>query len=124
MSGGPERTLLVEDDALLGAVVTRQLEQRGHEVTHVTTAAAARALAGPFGVGIFDLQLPDGDGITVAKALLARAVVDRAVFFTATTSAPLLAAARAIGPVFDKGAGPSLGQLMDELCSTMNGARR
>src|SRR5262249_46745696 len=59
---------------------------------------------GPFPVGVFDIELPDGDGIELARLLLSRGVVGRAVFYTACTELQRLARAREIGSVFVKSA--------------------
>src|SRR5690348_11669417 len=56
--------LVVSDDSQVMAGVRRRLEQRGHRVCSVTTAAAAEATAldTPFDVVVCDTHLPDGDG--------------------------------------------------------------
>ena len=70
----PERILLIEDDARLGAMVRDYLEQAGYRVS-----VAATGLAGltaeerePFDAAILDLMLPDMDGLEVCRRMRAR----------------------------------------------------
>lgn len=70
MARTPRRILLLEDDALVRAGLTRQLSQGGHLVTATGTAAAAlEALA----EGSFDLLVSDGvvADSTISKLLAA-----------------------------------------------------
>ncbi|GAB1640746.1 response regulator transcription factor [Krasilnikovia sp. MM14-A1259] len=65
------RILLVEDDLRVAAVMASMLQRRGYEVEHAATAAAALAAA-PCDLVLLDLNLPDGDGVDVCRALRAR----------------------------------------------------
>jgi DNA-binding response OmpR family regulator len=65
------RILLVEDDRRVTAVMTSMLQRRGYEVEHAATASAALAAA-PCDLVLLDLNLPDGDGVDVCRALRAR----------------------------------------------------
>ncbi|MEV4280394.1 response regulator transcription factor [Actinoplanes xinjiangensis] len=65
------RILLVEDDRRVGAVMTSMLQRRGYAVEHAATATAALEAA-PCDLVLLDLNLPDGDGIDVCRALRAR----------------------------------------------------
>jgi DNA-binding response OmpR family regulator len=104
--------LLVEDDLLLARAVERTLRTRGARVRHVSCCTLASVLTGPFPVGVFDIELPDGDGIELARSLRARGVVGRVVFYTACTEPQRLARARELGNVFVKTAHlPSLLEL-------------
>jgi len=104
--------LLVEDDVLLARALERTLQARGARVRHAARCAQASVLTGPFPIGIFDIELPDGDGIELARQLRARGVVCRVVFFTACTEPARLARARELGSVFVKTAHlPSLLEL-------------
>ncbi|HEV8015479.1 MAG TPA: response regulator [Stellaceae bacterium] len=62
------KILLAEDDASVGAFVTRALRQQGHAVTHVGDGLAAlAALAGdPFDLLLTDIVMPELDGIALA----------------------------------------------------------
>ncbi len=65
------KVLIVEDSASLALGYAAQLEDAGHEVSLCETLAEARrALLGEtFEVVLLDLQLPDGDGLTLFDAL-------------------------------------------------------
>jgi DNA-binding response OmpR family regulator len=76
------RVLLVEDDARVAAALAAALRRRGHEVIHCPTAAAALA-ADPVDLVLLDLNLPDGDGIDVCRALRRR---DESVAIIAVTA--------------------------------------
>ncbi|HWO10654.1 MAG TPA: hypothetical protein VNN80_14275 [Polyangiaceae bacterium] len=105
--------LLVEDDLLLARALQRALAARGILARHVARCATAGELRGPFRVGVFDLDLPDGDGVELAQRLILAGVVQRVVFYTACTRSTRLASASALGAVFIKSR--QLGSLMDLL---------
>lgn len=105
--------LLVEDDLLLARALQRALLARGIQARHVARCATASALRGPFRVGVFDLDLPDGDGVELAQRLTRAGVVQRAIFYTACAHPARLARAGAIGAVFTKS--KQLGSLMELL---------
>ncbi len=65
------RILLVEDDHRVAGVMTSMLQRRGYEVEHAATAGAALAAA-PCDLVLLDLNLPDGDGVEVCRALRSR----------------------------------------------------
>ena len=71
------RILLVEDDAVLGKVMLRSLSDAGHRVDLAVTLAEARHFwrVQPFDAVLLDLNLPDGNGLTVLRE--ARARLDR-----------------------------------------------
>lgn len=105
--------LLVEDDLLLARALQRALMARGIQARHVARCATASALRGPFRVGVFDLDLPDGDGVELAERLVLAGIVHHVVFYTACAHPTRLARASAIGAVFAKS--KQLGSLMDLL---------
>jgi DNA-binding response OmpR family regulator len=76
------RVLLVEDDARVAAALAAALRRRGHEVVHSPTAADALA-ADPVDLVLLDLNLPDGDGIEVCRAIRRR---DESVAIIAVTA--------------------------------------
>jgi DNA-binding response OmpR family regulator len=94
--------LLVEDDLLLARALQRSLTARGIRSRHMPRCAHAALLSGPYPLGVFDIELPDGDGIELARQLLVRGVVARVVFYTACVESARLARARSLGPVFTK----------------------
>src|SRR5262249_40891738 len=105
--------LLVEDDLLLARAMQRTLVARGIRARHVARCATAAALEGPYVVGIFDIDLPDGDGVDLARLLVFRGIVTRVVFSPACAHQGRLARARDLGSVFVKSS--HLGKLMDVL---------
>lgn len=94
--------LLVEDDACLARAMLRQLHARGIGVEHCSTVGEAQQRCRKFRVGVFDIELPDGDGVKLARRLLADKVVTRAVFNTGCGDSGRLAEARSLGMVFGK----------------------
>ena len=65
------RVLIIEDSASLALGYAAQLEDAGHDVSLCETLAEARRslLAERYDVVLLDLQLPDGDGLTIFDAL-------------------------------------------------------
>ena len=65
------RVLVIEDDAMVARVVARALEQAEYavDVMDSVTTGAERALREPYDAILLDLQLPDGDGLDVVRAL-------------------------------------------------------
>ena len=98
---------------LVRIALQRALLARGIQARHVARCATASALRGPFRVGVFDLDLPDGDGVELAQQLTRSGVVQRAIFYTACAHPARLADASAIGAVFAKS--KQLGSLMEML---------
>ena len=66
--------LFAEDDARLGALVTRVLREEGHVVEWVRDgdAAAAHLDSGGFDLAILDVMMPGRDGFRVAEGRRAR----------------------------------------------------
>jgi len=69
----PAHLLVVEDDARLRALVTEALASAGHRVTAVATGGdgLAAAALGDVDLVVLDLNLPDVDGLEVARRLRA-----------------------------------------------------
>jgi len=65
------RILILEDDALLHAILVERLERSGYEVAAATTLAEARALAREHGpdLALLDVKLPDGEGTELLEEL-------------------------------------------------------
>ena len=61
----------MEDDRRVSAVMISMLQRRGYEVEHAATATAALEAA-PCDLVLLDMNLPDGDGLDVCRALRAR----------------------------------------------------
>jgi DNA-binding response OmpR family regulator len=105
--------LLVEDDLLLARALQRSLIARGINTRHVASCARAAELRGPYVVGVFDIDLPDGDGVELARVLKKCGVVKSVVFYTACSHPTRLAHAKELGTVFVKSS--HFGSLMDVL---------
>jgi DNA-binding response OmpR family regulator len=67
---GPS-VLVVEDDLGIATQLVRGLTRGGYTVDHVTTGSAALAHSVP-DVVLLDLELPDGDGVSVCRKLRER----------------------------------------------------
>lgn len=82
------KVLIVEDSASLALGYAAQLEDAGHEVSlSETLADARRALASEnFDVVLLDLQLPDGDGLTIFDAWTGKAGAPSVIVVTADGS--------------------------------------
>src|SRR5258708_7735159 len=65
------RVLIVEDDVGIATQLVRGLARGGYRVDHVTTGSDALAHVVP-DVVLLDLELPDGDGVTVCRKLRER----------------------------------------------------
>ena len=102
-----KRLLVVEDDELLARAVERLLIRVGYEVVVRNSCAAALAVEDPFDLGVFDLDLPDGDGLAVAEQLMARGSLKRAVFFSGSSNPDLRKRASRLGPITEKSGGIS-----------------
>jgi DNA-binding response OmpR family regulator len=116
-----QRLLLVEDEAALSRALARLLRRRGYEVVLASSAAAARAVSGTFALGIFDIDLPDGDGVGLANDLLQSRVVARAVFFSGTREPEQHRRAEKVATLVDKGDG--FPQLMATIEQAMEAQR-
>ncbi|HEU5424779.1 MAG TPA: response regulator transcription factor [Nitrolancea sp.] len=69
--GAGPRVLIVEDDIGIATQLVRGLVRGGYRVDHVTTGRDALARVVP-DVVLLDLELPDGDGVTVCRKLRER----------------------------------------------------
>jgi DNA-binding response OmpR family regulator len=71
----PGRILLVEDDTIIGASLSRALGGAGYDVEWVQDAISARGAVAKLvpDLVLLDLGLPDGDGIDVCAQLVEKA---------------------------------------------------
>ena len=65
--------LIVEDDRTIAENIYEYLEARGHQCDYANSIAAASALLArtPFDAMVLDRNLPDGDGLALARRLRA-----------------------------------------------------
>jgi DNA-binding response OmpR family regulator len=68
-AGGAERILVVDDEEVVRELLARMLLEQGYDVEVATSAAAARALEGPWGLLLTDVVMPETDGVTLSKQL-------------------------------------------------------
>lgn len=100
-----QRLLHVEDDRLVARALARLLRPSGFELIHAVNCQEARKLDEVFALGLFDIDLPDGSGVNLARDLLEAGRVVRAVFFTASDNARALTEASRLGAVILKAEG-------------------
>lgn len=105
MQSLPQRLLVVEDDVTVARALSRTLARVGYSVALARSCAAARSLAQSFDLAILDLDLPDGNGADLARALISEGKVPSVLFFTSSSDTSLLARARCLGSVVMKSLG-------------------
>ena len=96
------KLLLVEDNAAVGRAIAKSLRAQGHVVTLANTYAEARAALGYHDVGVFDITLPDGDGIDLCEQMLRERRVGGALFCSGSIDDLLLERAEETAPVISK----------------------
>ena len=94
---GTARIVVVEDDAAVAELVTLYLRNAGFIVEHAPNGARARALFDEVrpALVVLDLGLPDGDGVEVARQLIAGGCP--VVLFTSHTRQELVDRVRSAG---------------------------
>lgn len=113
MATAQSSILFVENDTLVARSVERVLRRNGLRVQHIPSCRAARKAvellkAGdvtPFELGIFDVDLDDGNGVSLARELIDSGLVRRTVFFTACNDELLTESAHGLGHVINKSLG-------------------
>ncbi|HMJ12389.1 MAG TPA: response regulator [Polyangiaceae bacterium] len=101
MSSPPE-ILVVEDEPVTARVLGRLLRGAGYSVTWAISCAAARRVTRSFAVAVLDIDLGDGDGVSLAEELSATRRVANVIFHTATLDAERHGRASRIGAVVGK----------------------
>jgi DNA-binding response OmpR family regulator len=99
------RLLIVEDYPPLATVLAITFQRLGYTVERVGRVERARQTTAVHDHAIIDIELPDGDGVELAAALVASGRARHVVFFTATRDAHRIHLAEQIGPVVDKDGG-------------------
>jgi ActR/RegA family two-component response regulator len=107
MESSAQRLLVVEDDVTVARTLSRTLARRGFSVAIARSCMAARLLAQTFDFAVLDLDLPDGNGVDLARELIGAGKVPSVLFFTSSCDVGLLARARRIGTVIMKSSGTS-----------------
>lgn len=100
-----KRLLIVEDEVTLARALARLLGKTGYEVFLAGSCEEARRAPGTFSLGVFDVELPDGNGVDLAVELGKTSAVRRAVFFTGACHTPQRKRAALLGTLVDKAHG-------------------
>lgn len=96
--------LVVEDDLLLARALVRTLTRDGHHVQLATSCFEAVKITGRFDCAVLDIDLPDGSGLTLARALLGTAT-PVVVFFSGSSDPQVRLDACDLGTFVPKSAG-------------------
>ena len=96
------RLLLVEDDEMLRRALPRLLARLGYDVHVAASNAEVSDDIGSFEVGIFDINLPDGDGVSLARRLLYSQTVAHAIFYTGSLELDRVDDAAMLGTIVTK----------------------
>ncbi|HEX2733839.1 MAG TPA: response regulator [Polyangiaceae bacterium] len=96
------RLLHVENDPLVARALARLLRIHGYDVQTVLSYASGTLITEKFDIGLFDIDLGDGDGVELAEQLQAKNLIKTTLFFTARTDTDTAARASLLGPVISK----------------------
>jgi len=102
---GRARLLIVEDEPAIGRALARALEKEGYVVDLARTHADSLAFHEQYECGVFDIELPDSDGVDLAESLRARGIVKEIVFFSGMSDGKSEARARTRGAYVHKSEG-------------------
>ncbi|MEO7033004.1 MAG: response regulator [Polyangiaceae bacterium] len=105
MESSAQRLLVVEDDVAVARALSRTLARRGFSVAICRSCTAARTLSQTFDFAVLDLDLPDGNGVDLARDLMTAGKVPSVLFFTGSCDNAMLARARRMGTVVMKAEG-------------------
>jgi DNA-binding response OmpR family regulator len=111
--------LVVEDDQVIARLIERVFVKLGYSVQVATSCAEARVVADVFRCGIFDIELGDGSGVDLARAMLARGDVRAVVFYTGSLDSEARRQAAELGRVIDKLS--PFAELREEVVELMSG---
>lgn len=89
----------------MATLLAMAIRREGHTVTRAGSVSAALSAGDTFNHAVLDVDLPDGNGIELARRLLDSGRVNSVVFFTASRDPDLLAKAGTLGLIVDKAAG-------------------
>jgi DNA-binding response OmpR family regulator len=104
---GPQgpHILIVEDEPAVGRALARALTRDGYRVDVARTHADSLTFSANYACGIFDIELPDSDGVELARRLKARGVVREVVFFSGLSDGKTEMRAREQGAYVHKSEG-------------------
>ena len=97
--------LVVEDFPPMATLLANAIRREGHSVERVGSVATALKSESYFQHAVLDVDLPDGDGVQLARQLLDDRRVGSVLFFTASRDVDLLTRAAKLGRIVDKAAG-------------------
>ncbi len=100
-----KRLLLLEDEPTLARAMARLLRRAEYDVFLAGSCDEARKTSGTFSLGVFDIDLPDGDGIDLARDMLTTGAIRRVVFFSGCMNPVQRARAARLGPFVEKVSG-------------------
>jgi len=92
----PFGLLLVQRERQRSRAVARALRAQGFDVIAAPSVAMAEVLDCTFDAGVIELDLEDGDGLELARALLAAGRIEEVVFFTGSVTIARAEAARSL----------------------------
>lgn len=99
------RILIIEDEPAVGRALSRLLQREGYACDLARTHADSLSFTGNYDCGVFDIELPDSDGVELAAKLQARGIVKGVVFFSGLSDGKSEARARECGVYVHKSEG-------------------
>ena len=113
------RILIVEDEPAVGRALARSLRREGYTVDTAASHADALSFFDEYDCGVFDIDLPDSDGIELAARLRQRGKVKQVVFFTGASEAHTEIRARTEGVYVHKSEG--VARLREAIAQVLGG---
>jgi len=99
------KILIVEDEPAVGRALERLLVREGYQCDLARTHADSLSFFGEYDCGVFDIELPDSDGVELAASLKSRGIVRSVVFFSGLSDGNSEARARTQGAYVHKSEG-------------------
>jgi two-component system cell cycle response regulator CtrA len=99
------RILIVEDEPAVSRALERLLKREGYDCDVAQSHADSLSFFGEYDCGVFDVELPDSDGVDLAASLQSRGIVKHVVFFSGLSDGKSEARARAQGAYVHKSEG-------------------
>lgn len=113
------RLLVVEDEPAVSRALTRVLRHAGYEVDVALSHAESLAYFEQYDCGVFDISLPDSDGVELAVRLRQRGIVKGVIFFSGVNEVETEVRARREGVFVHKAEGVArLKSALDALLSS------